>query len=122
MRSRLLLLPVLVALPFLSGCFWWGVGTGLETSESGSSTVEAPAETDAEAAVRNAIPPIEAYYAENQTYAGAEDVGEIYGVPQGDVRVVVRKNGRAYCVEAPAGAPSAHYEGPGGPLSPGPCQ
>jgi hypothetical protein len=121
MRSRLALIPVLAALPLLSGCFWWGLGAASEASESGSATVEAPAETDAEAAVRNAIPPIEAYYAANQTYAGAEDVGEIYGVPPGDVRILVRKNGRAYCVEAPAGAPSAHYGGPGGRLSPGPC-
>jgi hypothetical protein len=120
-RSRLTLIPVLASLPFLSGCFWWDPGVGSEVSESGSATVEAPAETDAEAAVRNAIPPIEAYYADNQTYAGAEHVGEIYGVPLGDVRIVVRKNGRAYCVEAPPRAPSAHYDGPGGPLSPGPC-
>ena len=121
MRSRLLLVPVLAALPFLSGCFWWGMAAGSEASESGSATVEAPAETDAEAAVRGAVPAIEAYYADHQTYAGAERAGEIYGLPLDAVQIVVQKDGRAYCVEAPAGAPSAHYDGPGGPLSPGPC-
>src|ERR671919_415605 len=77
---------------------------GSEASESGSATVEAPVETDAEAAVRSAIPAIEAYYADNQTYAGAERAVEIYGVTLGAVRIVVLKNGQAYCVEAPAGA------------------
>jgi hypothetical protein len=121
MRSRIALLPVLALLPLLSGCFWWGVAAGSGTSESGSSTVAAPAETDAEAAVRNAIPPIEAYHADNQTYMGAERVGKIYGVPLGNVRIVVLENGHGYCVEAPAAAPSAHYDGPGGTVSPGPC-
>jgi hypothetical protein len=125
MRARLTLLPVLAALPFLSGCLWWGYGAGAGASGSGTATLEAPAEapamTDAEAAVRATIPMIEAYYADNQTYAGVEDLEELYGVPFGDVRVIVRKKGQAYCVEAPSGAPSAHYAGPSGPVAPGPC-
>jgi hypothetical protein len=121
MRSRLALLPLLAALPFLSGCFWWGAGVGSQASESGSATVEAPAQTDAEAAVVRVIPPIEAYYADNQTYAGLEDARQIYGITLENVRIVVRRNGRVYCVEAPAGAPSTHFEGPRGPLGPGPC-
>jgi hypothetical protein len=121
MRTRLALLPLLAALPLLSGCYWWSVGARSEGSASGSATVEAPALTDAEAAVLSVIPPIEAYYADNDTYAGLQDVGQIYGITLEDVRIFVRKNGRAYCVEAPVGAPSAHFESPQGPLSPGPC-
>jgi hypothetical protein len=121
MRSRLALLPLLAALPFLSGCFWWSVGASSHGSASGSATVEASAQTDAEAAVLSVIPPIEAYYADNQTYAGLQDVDQIYGITLEHVRIFVRKNGRAYCVEAPIGAPSAHFEGPRGPLGPGPC-
>jgi hypothetical protein len=81
----------------------------------------APAHTDAEDAVLAVIPLLEAYSADHGSYAGAEGVSQIYGVPLGDVRIVVRKDGRTYCVEAPSGAPSAHFDGPQGPLSPGPC-
>jgi hypothetical protein len=91
----------------------------------GSVTVEAPppvtVHTDAEEAVLAAVPLLEAYHADHGSYAGVEKVSRLYGVPLDAVRVVVRKDGRAYCVEAPAGAPSAHFDGPQGPLSPGPC-
>ena len=80
-----------------------------------------PAHTDAQEAVLEVIPLIEAYNAEHESYAGVENLSHVYGVPFPDIRILVRKGGRAYCVEAPAGAPSAHFSGPAGPLADGPC-
>jgi hypothetical protein len=80
-----------------------------------------PAHTDAQKAVLEVIPLIEAYNAEHGSYAGLENGSQVYGVPFPDVRIVVRKGGRAYCVEAPKGAPSAHFAGPDGPIADGPC-
>ncbi|HEX2045837.1 MAG TPA: hypothetical protein VHF23_09435 [Gaiellaceae bacterium] len=124
MRARLGLLPILAALPFLSGCLWWGLGAA-SSSESGSATatVAPPAVADPESAVRAAIPAIEAYYADNGTYAGMtlRLLRERYDAGLDDVRIVVRRNGARYCVEAPPRAAWAHYEGPAGPVAPGPC-
>jgi len=122
-RRRLALLPVLAALPFLSGCFWWGYGAGVGSSDAETATIEVmPTYTDAEAAVRATMPAIEVYYTDNQTYAGmtSELLRKDYGLPF-PVRIVVRDNGRAYCVEAPSQGPSAHYEGPAGTVATGPC-
>lgn len=81
----------------------------------------APVHTDAEEAVLEVIPLIEAYKAENGSYRGLENVSEVYGVPFPDIRIVVRNGGRTYCVDAPSGAPSAHFDGPRGPVASGPC-
>jgi hypothetical protein len=77
--------------------------------------------TDAEAAVLNVVPAIEAFHADSGTYAGLDKNTVIYGISLAQVRVFVRKNGTAYCVEAPRQAPSAHFVGPSGPLAQGPC-
>lgn len=83
---------------------------------------DSPAEyTDAEAAVLAVVPSIEVYYAKSGTYAGLNRRKRLEGASLRDVRILVRKNGHAYCVEGPAQAPSAHYAGPAGPLAPGPC-
>lgn len=123
-RRRLALLPVLAALPFLSGCLWWGYGAGVGSSEEETATLEfeAPAEPNPEDAIRAAIPTIEVYYVDKHTYAGltSELLREDYAFPF-SVRIVVRDHGRGYCVEAPAQAPSAHYEGPAGRVAAGPC-
>jgi hypothetical protein len=123
-RRRLALLPVLAALPFLSGCLWWGYGAGVGSSDEGTATLVSPDYTDADAAVLVFIPAIEAYYADNQTYAGAtpELLRKRYDPSLPDaVRIVVRGGGSGYCVEAPSQAPSAHFEGPAGPPAAGPC-
>lgn len=86
-----------------------------------SSTMPAPAHTDAEEAVLEVIPLIEAYKAENGSYRGLENASEVYGVPFPDIRIIVRDRGRTYCVEAPSGTPSAHFDGPRGPVASGPC-
>jgi len=90
-------------------------------SSDETATVEPPPHTDAEDAVLASVPVIEAYYADTGSYAGVENMSSLYGVPLADVRVLVREHGRAYCVEAPAPAPSAHFVGPSGPLADGPC-
>jgi hypothetical protein len=80
-----------------------------------------PAHPDAEDLVLSIIPAIEVYYAENGTYAGVGAVGEVEGISLAQVRIHARKNGTAYCVEGPRQRPSAHFVGPAGPLSQGPC-
>lgn len=80
-----------------------------------------PPDTDAEVAVLQVVPLLEEYAAEHGSYRGLQHVDEVYGTPLGDVRIAVLKRGTAYCVEAPRGAPSAHYVGPDGPLAGGPC-
>jgi hypothetical protein len=77
--------------------------------------------TDAEDLVLSVIPAIEAYHAQNGTYAGLEQTREVNGVSLSQVRIYVRKGGAAYCVEGPRQAASAHFVGPSGPLAPGPC-
>jgi Tfp pilus assembly protein PilE len=80
-----------------------------------------PAHTDAEAAILDVIPAIEAFHAESGTYAGLDSNTVIHGVSMSQVRIYVRKNGTAYCVEAPRQAPSAHFVGLQGRLVDGPC-
>jgi hypothetical protein len=118
-RRRLAVLPVLAALPFLSGCWWGGYGAGVSSSGEATPTIEVMPPEDA---IRASIPVMEAYYADNETYAGltTELVRKDYGLPF-DVRIVVRDDGRAYCVEAPSQVPLAHYEGPAGTVAAGPC-
>jgi hypothetical protein len=124
-RARLAVLPVVAALPFLSGCLWWGYGAGAAAGDSGTATVAPPepALTDAELAVRSAVPAIEAYYADNGTYAGmtVRILRSRYdaGIPA--IALVPPLNGETYCVEAPRGAPAFHKPGPAADVLPGPC-
>lgn len=83
--------------------------------------VEASAR-QAEAGVRSAVPAIEAYYADNGTYAGmnVELLRAIdFGLPE--TLVVARADASSYCVELTAEGATAHYEGPGGSVLDGPC-
>jgi hypothetical protein len=125
MRRPLALLPVLAALPFLSGCLWWGYGAGAGASEQKTATVEAPAEleTDAATAVRSAIPAIEAYYADTGSYTGMtlELLRARYDHGIAGVALVGTPGDKGYCVEAPPEAATFHFEGPAGFLGPGSC-
>jgi hypothetical protein len=80
-----------------------------------------PVHTDAEDLVLSVVPAIEVYFAENGTYAGVEAVDAVEGISLAQVRIHVQKNGTAYCVEGPRQSPSAHFVGPHGQLTPGPC-
>jgi hypothetical protein len=103
--------PVVEILPGLCG----------DPAPPSSPPPSPPRHTDAEAAILDVIPAIEAFHADTGTYAGLEAGGQIYGLSLSQVRIFVRKGGTAYCVEAPRSGASAHFEGPSGPPSPGPC-
>jgi hypothetical protein len=82
----------------------------------------APPEYDARTNVRAAIPAVEAYKADNGTYAGmtAKKLrGKYdYGLP---VFVVVQAGAKTYCIESAHAGETFHYAGPQGPVQPGRC-
>jgi hypothetical protein len=113
-RQGFRLLFVIAAVPFVSGCFYYPGSFGASGSSSSSSSA-------AEASVRGAIPAIEAYYADNNTYSGAtlEALQEYdHGVP--DIRVVTAKD-LTYCIESSVGSETYSKAGPSVEILPGPC-
>jgi hypothetical protein len=113
-KGVLRLLLVVASVPLVSGCFYFPGTFG--ASGGGSANASA-----AQANVRGAIPAIEAYYADNNTYSGVtlaalQDYD--YGVK--DVRVVMA-NDQTYCLESTAGGETYSKAGPGGEILPGPC-
>jgi hypothetical protein len=119
---RLLVLPLLAALLFLPGCFWWlaPIGAiGSEESESGSTYVpDDQAMTD----IRAAVPAIEAYYADNGTYKGATlqvlqqryDAG-IRGIE------IAKANDQTYCIQSTNDGFPWYKAGPAADILPGDC-
>lgn len=82
-------------------------------------------DTDAEAAeanVRSAVPAIEAWNADNGTYAGMtpERLRESYDAGIGDVRVAFAR-ATDYCVESAVGDETYSMHGPAGEIVPGGC-
>lgn len=80
-----------------------------------TSSVAQQAETQAaqDAAATNfsaALPAIQAYYADNGTYAGLS-------LPPAFAVTVVRADGTSYCLQAG----NEHLDGPGGTPAAGPC-
>jgi hypothetical protein len=57
---------------------------------------------------------LQAWFAENATYAGAP-------LPPGSSVVLVRADASGYCLQTEAGAVVEHELGPGGQPQPGPC-
>jgi hypothetical protein len=113
--KRVLRLVLVVAcVPLVSGCFYFPGTFGA----SGGESAEASA---AQANVRGAIPAIEAYYADNNTYSGVT-VATLqeydYGVK--DVRIAMA-NDQTYCVESTAGGETYSKAGPAADILPGPC-
>jgi hypothetical protein len=104
-------LVFLVALPLLlTGCYWGG------GAPSGSSDYG----YDPETSVRAAIPAIEAYNADHNTYQGVT----LRALRQYDVGVsgvrVVRATPTTYCLES-TGSPPFHKTGPAAPIVAGGC-
>jgi type IV pilus assembly protein PilA len=85
---------------------------------------------DAQANLRQAVPSAEAFYSDNQTYAGM-DVAALQGYDTGlsaDVKVggVAGEPGTApgansYCLSSVHGGFKYHFVGPGGTQAAGPC-
>ena len=84
-----------------------------------TSSTAKRAEADATAAVSSlnftaAATQLEAYHAENATYAGAV-LPPSFGV------TVVRADAASYCLQAGVGGAVQHFAGPGGTAAAGPC-
>jgi len=84
-----------------------------------TSSTAKRAEADATAAVSSlnftaAATQLEAYHAENATYAGAV-LPPSFGV------TVVRADAASYCLQAGVGGAVQHFAGPGGTPAAGPC-
>ena len=87
-----------------------------DTQTSGpTSSVAQQAETQAQVDVASTnfdgvLPVLQAWFAENATYAGAT-------LPPGSGVVLVRADAVSYCLQSGA----EHLDGPGGVAQPGPC-
>jgi len=117
---RLLVLPLLASLLFLPGCFWWLAPMAAYESGSGSSEY-APDEAGM-SAVRSAIPAIEAYYADNNTYKGAtlKLLQQRYDAGITGIRVV-KANDQTYCIESTNEGFPWHKAGPAADILAGDC-
>jgi hypothetical protein len=105
----------LAALLLLPGCQWVSGSTAIGGAVR-------PAAEQAQADIRGSIPAIEAFYADNGTYAGVTVSGlrTTYdpGVP--DVRIVMTSP-NSYCVESTVDGVTYSKAGPGADIRPGPC-
>jgi hypothetical protein len=97
----------------LPGCTWrWGAAS------SGGSTAEEQASAD----IREATRALEAFYADNGTYAGVTVTGlrTTYDVHVPDVRIVVTSRD-SYCVESDVDGLTYSRNGLQADVRPGPC-
>ena len=118
-RRAALALVVALSLLVLPGCAWlWGAGVpgGGADASWGSSDLEV-----ATANVRTAIPALEAWYAENNTYEGATlKALRVWDAGIADVRIV-RADALGYCVESTVGQATASKHGPTADIDPRGC-
>ena len=97
-----------------------GVLMAMNLSQNGPTSKSAKrAETEATAAVSTlnftqAGAELEAFRAENGTYAGAV-LPASFGV------TLARADAASYCLQAGVGGATQHFTGPGGPVAAGPC-
>jgi hypothetical protein len=120
---RLAVLPLIAALLFLPGCFWWMAPMAVSgSSSSGSGSREYTPDEVGMTNVRASIPAIEAYYADNGTYKGAtlEVLQQRYDAGVQGIRIV-KANGRTYCIESDTGGFPWHKAGPAADIVPGNC-
>jgi hypothetical protein len=99
----------------LAGCG----GSAVQGGAWGSGSSGA---SEAQANVRAAIPALEAYFADNGTYAGAtvEGLRSTYDPGILDVRIV-SASATTYCVESTASGETASKAGPAADVSDGSC-
>jgi hypothetical protein len=89
--------------------------------ESAEATISSDEEAAA-ANVRGSIPAMEAYYADNSSYAGATaDVLRGYDYGIGDVRVMPSADGQSYCIASTVGNATVSKHGPAQDLQAGGC-
>lgn len=100
-------------------CIESTVGSGVT---QGECTVPAVPQYDPQMNLRAAIPAIEAYYADNGTYAGMTDdllrANYDAGIP---TITLVRANKNTYCVESTVEGVTFHKAGPAKDIASGPC-
>jgi hypothetical protein len=99
------------------------IGAYLFATQSKNEGPTSPAITQAEAQANQAVAgtnfqgadaSMQAWFAENQTYAGAT-------LAPGAAVVLVRADTTSYCLQSNAGTAVEHENGPGGTAQPGPC-
>jgi hypothetical protein len=124
------LLAAAAALVLLPGCHeLWGESSGASdytatsVREDTSTSVDPTADDlNARANVRAVVVPIEAWYAEHQTYAGLtlEKLRKIDPLLE-DIQLVGALTTETYCVESSVGDATWRKQGPGSPLTGGHC-
>jgi hypothetical protein len=112
-RRRLAYVPLLAALLVVPGCQWLFSPPAVDARSP---------EAQAKAEIRDAIPAIEAFYAENGTYAGITVSGlrTTYDPALPDVRVVVT-GPDGYCVESDVDGSTYSLPHPRGAIRRGTC-
>lgn len=82
-----------------------------------------PSVDGAQANVRSVVPALEAYYADNGTYAGAtvQKLQATYDAGLDDDVQIVLARERTYCVESAVGGVAYHKAGPAADITPGSC-
>jgi hypothetical protein len=95
-----------------------GCGGGMPMAGVGSGSDA----SDAQASIRGAVPALEAYYADNGTYAGASAsrLRSLYDSGIAGVRIVSADD-RTYCIENTAGNFVFHKPGPAAEIRDGAC-
>jgi hypothetical protein len=117
-RRRALLFVVAVSMLVLPGCGWLLGPTAGDSAEASASSEEEAAAAN----VRASIPAMEAYYADNASYAGATaDALRAYDYGIGDVQVLPSADGTSYCIASTVGSATISKHGPTVGLQPGGC-
>lgn len=117
-RRRTSLLALAVSLLVLPGCGWL---LGPSVGESGEASMSSD-EDAAAANVRGSIPAMEAYYADNSSYAGATvEALRAYDYGIDDVQVVPSADGQNYCIASTVGSATVSKHGPAQDLQAGGC-
>jgi hypothetical protein len=113
MRRLFLLVGVV---PLLTGCFYLPIFDSSSSSGSGETS-------SAQSNVRNSVPAIEAWYADNGTYAGMTValIQHRYDTSVKDVTLVRPLNRKTYCVESTVGGASYFKAGPAADILEGHC-
>jgi hypothetical protein len=116
------LVALTAAIVLLPGCHqYWGTSSSPSSATVTYEPLDGAAQ--AQANVRSAIPAIEAYYADNGTYAGMtlELVQQRYDAAVREVLFVGPFSRDTYCVESSVGQATYHKQGPAADIQGGHC-